>query len=130
MLIVLVTGSRDLDQAGMESIASELKRLEPDMIVHGGATGADDCADRWAARNEIPCIRVPAQWLKEGNSAGPTRNKRMCDLVAWFARKRMAYVEVHAWPRGESKGTRHCIQYANSIGLRVVVHEAAETKVK
>jgi len=49
-------------------------------------------------------------WDRQGNAAGPMRNKRMADLGA---------VLCLAFPKGESRGTWDCIKRANRAGIPV-----------
>lgn len=57
-------------------------------VVSGGAAGADDAGEAWAAVNGLPVKRFPANWKKYGRAAGPIRNAEMADyadaaLVFW-----------------------------------------------
>lgn len=49
------------------------------VLIHGGATGADDLAKQWATKNGIMIVCYPANWTKHGRSAGPIRNQLMLD---------------------------------------------------
>ena len=78
-------------------------------VISGGATGVDECGERWAHHRLCPgwarpghacstklaqarrcnaVVSFPADWRKHGNAAGPIRNREMalaCDgaLVFW-----------------------------------------------
>lgn len=57
-----------------------LAPLAPDVVIHGGATGADSLAGRWALDNAVEqsVFSVSkADWDKHGKAAGPLRNARM-----------------------------------------------------
>ncbi len=53
--------------------------LRPDMLIAGGANGADSTAAITAVRLQVPHTIFPAQWGKHGKSAGPIRNQQMID---------------------------------------------------
>jgi hypothetical protein len=63
------------------------KHLEPgDVIVHGGAPGADSLAGDISGRVLGHDVEVhPAQWSKYGKAAGPIRNQEMLDSGIQFA---------------------------------------------
>ena len=73
-----------------------------DVIISGGAKGADSLAKRYAMITKIDYIEFPAKWDKYGKSAGFKRNQQIvdaCDMVLAF------------WD-GVSKGTKHTIELA------------------
>ena len=77
---VLVFGGRDFhDEAAMvTALLDELQ--EGDVVIHGGARGADALAGDVAGRlmgHEV--VVFPAQWAKYGKGAGPIRNQQMLD---------------------------------------------------
>ena len=83
---VLVFGGRDFHDA--EAMESTLRRhLQPeDVIVHGGARGADALAGDIAGRVMGHAVEVhPADLHKHGKSAGPIRNQEMLDSGIDFA---------------------------------------------
>lgn len=107
---VIVTGGRDYDDYIM--VEEVLEFLQPDVIIQGGATGADGLARIWADENGVECFTFEADWEKHGKSAGPIRNKEM------ITQKSNAIVV--AFPGG--KGTENCVKTAvglNRIVLRV-----------
>jgi len=82
------------------------------MLVHGGATGADDLADKWAKARGVPTtvFEVPKEeWTRLGKKAGPLRNKRMmasgADLV----------VAIPGW-----RGTADMVGRAHRAGVEVM----------
>ena len=109
--VVIVTGGRDYDDFAM--VADVLSAIQPDLVVQGGATGADKLASDWAKYSDkTECITVNADWNKYGAYAGPKRNIEMLE----------AYPEamVVAFPGG--KGTANCVKEAvkrNHIVLQV-----------
>lgn len=118
---ILVTGSRDW--ADVETIRDYLLLYsggKGTVLVHGGCpTGADkiahDIASGWPWTIEVH----HANWKKHGKAAGPLRNAEMVELGADV---------VLAFPMGESRGTRNCIELAREAALRVVVVEARDPK--
>lgn len=78
---VLVCGGRDYDdEARLFSILDVAHAANPiKLLVHGGASGADDLAGRWARNAGVPWKGYPAYWRSEGKAAGPKRNQRMLD---------------------------------------------------
>jgi hypothetical protein len=110
--------------AEMMAVKAELDRLsEPDerhplgkvriTVIHGGADGADRCADEWAIINWSTCDKYEADWSRYGPSAGPIRNSLMLsagkpDLVL-------------AFPGG--RGTSDMTTKALRAGVKVVFWE-------
>lgn len=83
MKFVIVAGGRNYgDYKAVEEILDSLK---PDLVVSGGATGADGLALEWAFKHEVNALRVPAKWKKFGRAAGMKRNREMLDLVCDLA---------------------------------------------
>lgn len=107
--VIIVTGGRDYADAAM--VSDVLETLKPDLVVQGGASGADTLAHEWA--NEYSqSLTFKADWKSFGKLAGPMRNAAMLD----------AYPDaiVVAFPGG--KGTESCVELAkkrNMIVLRV-----------
>lgn len=55
------------------------KRRPINLLVHGGATGADTLAGDWAYERGVPFNCYPADWKTHGRAAGPIRNQQMLD---------------------------------------------------
>lgn len=78
-MVILVCGGRGyFDRV---RVYRALDRLLPrvQMVITGGATGADTLALEWAAHNGVPCRAWHADWASHGYRAGPERNQRMLD---------------------------------------------------
>lgn len=80
-----------------------------DVIIEGGATGADDLARRYAEWQGIQVETYPADWTL-GKAAGPIRNRQMLeegrpDLVVAFE---------------GGAGTRNMVKQARRAGVRVL----------
>lgn len=112
---VLVTGGRDYP--GVQHVWSVLERLHAEtpieMLIEGGASGADQHARRWAIRRDIRTLTYgvsKAEWAQFGKAAGPMRNARMLkagqpDLVV-------------AFPGHD--GTADMVAKARAAGVRVI----------
>jgi hypothetical protein len=88
---ILVCGGRSYNNA--ERVNSALDAINDadgiDVIIHGGCSGADELARRWAASRKVECIAYPADWNQYGRAAGPIRNRSMItdgkpDIVVAF----------------------------------------------
>lgn len=109
MARVLVCGGRGF--SGSHVIFSELDKLKSvDLVIHGGASGADRIAGKWAEARGIPCMCFPAPWRHYGNHAGPIRNGWMLDLGKPDL--------VMAFPGG--RGTADMVRRAEEHGVPVV----------
>lgn len=84
-----------------------------DLLIHGGAFGADRLAAQWAHVRELPALRHPARWTFDGKRAGPRRNEAMLrwkpDICLWF-------------PGGA--GTAHMKAVADKAGVTLIDGEA------
>ena len=76
-MILLVCGGRDFKNYKALSNAIKNFSITPNMIIQGGANGADNLAKKYAFENNIHCAEVPALWHKRGPNAGPQRNEAM-----------------------------------------------------
>lgn len=79
---VVVAGSRTITDYELVKYHIEKCKFDITEIVSGTADGADKLGEKWAAENNIPIKRFPADWQKYGSSAGPIRNRQMgeyCD---------------------------------------------------
>lgn len=108
---VLVTGSRDW--ADRKAIEEGFDLLEPTLIIHGDAKGADWIANAVAGTRGIDIVKFPANWNKHGKKAGPIRNRLMFDSMQPNA--------VLAFPLPQSIGTLDMIKYARSKDCPVLV---------
>ena len=116
---VLVTGSRDWvdSHAVWAALDREWFLHQGGMtVVHGGARGVDQFAGDWARAMLFSGCRVrlevfQAEWDRLGRAAGPIRNFQMVESGADVCL---------AFPKGESRGTRHCMATAARAGIRVM----------
>lgn len=83
---VLVFGGRDFHDADAMEKALRRHLQANDVVVHGGARGADALAGDIAGRVMGHEVEVhPADWHKHGKSAGPIRNQEMLDSGVDYA---------------------------------------------
>lgn len=111
---VIVTGSRLWPSRDV--ICGVLNELDPSLVIHGNARGADQFAHDWAVANERDFHGFTAKWQRGGYypgagrttgydpKAGHDRNGRMLDHYPGTL--------VLAFPFGAAKGTRDCIKQA------------------
>lgn len=113
---VIVTGSRIY--LNWHHVWEVLDDINPDLVIQGGANGVDTAAEDWAKRQQRDYHTFSARWRTSVGyikSAGHVRNGRMLDAYHG--------VPVIAFPAGEAKGTRDCIQQALDRGHHVRVYD-------
>lgn len=108
MKTIIVTGGREY--ADKSKVIEVLDLIQPDVLVQGGATGADQLAKDWANANEVTCITVDAEWTKYGKGAGNIRNAVMLD--------RFPTAVVIAFPG--NKGTANCVKFAKQRLMTII----------
>lgn len=113
---VIIAGTRDF--ADYELLKKKcdviLQRRRDDsniIVVSGTARGADRLGERYARERGYQIERYPADWDRDGNSAGPIRNAKMADN---------AHALIAFWD-SRSRGTLNMIENARSKGLAVRV---------
>jgi hypothetical protein len=114
---LIIAGGREF--ADKERMHRQLLELVEDhipvedevIVVSGMARGADRLAYEICAENGYECIVMPADWDTHGKRAGYMRNTEMAKIADGL----LAY-----WD-GRSKGTKHMIDTARKLGLKVWV---------
>ena len=106
---VAVIGSRSFNNYDL--LKKTLTEMDAQLIISGGARGADTLAEKYAKENGIPTLIFLADWDRYGKSAGYRRN---VDIIA------NADCVVAFWD-GVSKGTKHSIDLAYSAGKEVKI---------
>jgi len=115
-MIVLITGSRQYnDLKEFNHVLDEVHESEGiELIVQGGATGADRYGLLWARYKEIPCLNYPAKWKTAPENAGNTRNREMITPKELFG---ITIELVVAFPGGS--GTMDMIAKARQANIEV-----------
>ena len=78
-MIVLVCGGRDYHdhEIIIKALNSMNEKHGIELLIEGGAKGADAHAATWADNNGIPRCTFHANWDYLGPKAGPIRNQNM-----------------------------------------------------
>ncbi len=121
---VIIAGSRsitDPDLLGecLEQMGHE--GWEVTEVVSGGAEGADQLGESWAARCKIPVKQFLPDWGKYGRSAGPKRNEEMAVY---------ADAAIVLWD-GVSRGAKNMIDLMTKLGKPLIaIRTGAGQEVK
>jgi len=101
---IAIVGSRNFyDFDKLEKFIFSKVALEKiELVVSGGAIGADSLAERFAYKHKLPKQVFKPDWNKYSKSAGFTRNKLIIENVD----------TVFAFWDGSSKGTKLSIDLA------------------
>ena len=112
---IIVCGGRDFDYTDylFYKLNDTLRQYSNVTLVTGAARGADQLAEYYAERNDIPIKVFPADWSNRGPGAGYIRNHEMLK----YAQKEYA-VLIAFWD-GKSRGTQHMIDIAIKAGVDV-----------
>ena len=110
-----IVGSRNfVDQALLDKTVDEYLEKQgvlPDLVVSGGARGADTLAENWARKHKIPLIIFKPDWKTKGKAAGILRNT---DIVN-------ECTHMVAFPSDGGKGTQDSIRKAVAQGKIVFI---------
>lgn len=106
---ILVCGGRKYNGDGQlwEVLAKHV--THDDIVIEGGASGADSLAHQFCVEHGIPVAVVPANWYFYEKSAGTLRNEWMLRLKPDL---------VIAFPGG--RGTANMIKLAKEAGVEVI----------
>jgi hypothetical protein len=113
----IIAGSRDLTNPSLIDEAVNQANFLITEVISGAARGVDTNGERWARLNNIPVRRFPAEWAKHGKKAGYLRNEEM-------AANADALIAI--WD-GKSRGTKHMIDIATRLGLKVHIFRPVYT---
>jgi hypothetical protein len=97
-----IVGSRTFDNYELLVNTLSIFAEGIDVIVSGGAQGADSLAAKYANDLEVDCLVLKPDWDKNGKSAGFIRNQQIVD----------ASDMIIAFWDGKSKGTEDLINKA------------------
>jgi hypothetical protein len=101
---VAVVGSRNFTDYDL--MKKVLDNIKIDIIISGGALGADYLAEQYAKENNLEMIIHKPNWHKHGKAAGYIRN---VDIV------NDAEMVIAFWD-GKSRGTHHTINITRKSG--------------
>jgi hypothetical protein len=87
----------------------EADRLKPDVIISGGAIGADTLAKRYANERNIPMVEHLPDYAKFGRRAPLERNKLIIQDSDFVLAFRLGTAE-------QSRGTTHAVGLAMKSG--------------
>jgi hypothetical protein len=110
---ILVTGGREFTNQSL--VYEKLKERGASVVIHGGAVGADTCANNYAKEFGLPCLKVEANWDYYGKKAGPIRNQWLLDHCNPEI--------VLAFPDPNSRGTWHMVKIAREAGIEPNIYE-------
>jgi len=110
---LLICGDRDwTDQQAIEEYLLETR---PDVVIEGGARGADRMAGIAAAKLGIPVEVYAADWHGQGRGAGMIRNQRMLN------EGKPTHVTAFHDDIAHSKGTADMVRRAIKAGITVLL---------
>lgn len=115
-----IVGSRSFNNYDLmlRAVQYLISEIPIDLIISGGARGADKLAELVANELGIPTEIYPADWDRFGKQAGFLRNETMAkeaDIIMAF------------WD-GESKGTKHMIKTTNKLGKTLILYRGWNDK--
>ena len=114
---VLICGGISFsDEELFNKTLDEMIDKENTILVSGHAKGADTLAEKYAEKHGIEIKIFPPEWSKYGRAAGPIRNKQMLDYIS----KADENLVIAFW-NGQSKGTKHTVETANKMGIKVQI---------
>ena len=115
-LVIVAGGGRALDWPGDQVAAALLQAsgCRPvELLLHGGARGADRLIDHAARSLAWPVEVIPAEWGRYGRAAGPLRNGLMLRRALEQAAPSQASVLVVAFPG--AAGTASLVRQARHL---------------
>jgi hypothetical protein len=102
------------DGEDFQLMKNEIWKLSPDdVVIEGGARGADRLAGHIASEHGLEVVVFPAQWVRYGRAAGVVRNQQMLDEA------KPDFVLAFHHNIAASKGTKDMVQRANRNGIPV-----------
>lgn len=117
---LLVCGSRDWSDQKLVNIVllGFMGSYESLEIIEGEAPGADSCARTFGEFHNLIVHKFPADWAKNGRSAGPIRNQQMLDEASPAAV--VAFKDGFNARKGKG-GTEDMVRRSRDIGLPTIV---------
>lgn len=116
---VIIAGSRFITNYDLVVDAVKESGFNITEVVCGAANGVDSLGERYAKENNIKLSYFYADWKGLGRAAGPKRNEQMGNYGEAL---------IAVWD-GESRGTKHMINYAKKKKLLVYVKNINEVNL-
>lgn len=110
---VVIAGSRSISDYNILETAIVMSEFEITKVISGHARGVDRLGELWARKHKIPVQIFLPDWDRWGKSAGIRRNVEMLKVADGL---------IALWD-GTSRGTKHSIDKAREMGLKVFVME-------
>lgn len=135
-MIWIVCGGRDYaDKEILFKTLDDLIDTTDDIVIEGGAPGADTLAGEWAQARGVNFLVAPALWGFHGPKAGPLRNHFMGDIAMALGMSEYADPDtfrvgrpgIVAFPGG--RGTSHMVKDARSLGFKIYIVAEDGTRV-
>ena len=119
---VAVIGSRSFNDSLLLEYELNAIKEKINLVISGGAKGADKLAEKWAIENNIPTVVIKPDWKTFGRAAGLVRNKQIiasCDCCYAF------------WDQ-KSKGTLFTINYCKQMlkPIKIINFISVENNLK
>lgn len=120
-MIVIVTGGRSYANAEtVGKVLDDINLVTPiELLIEGGAEGADRLCRHWAVMRGVNYKTVHAQWSRHKKMAGIIRNEQMI---------RMKHDMVVAFPGGN--GTADMVRRASMTGKTLMLVHGSEVVIK
>lgn len=108
-----IVGSREFENYDLLCVeVSKIKETQTiELIVSGGAKGADTLAKKYASMNNIPLVEFKPDYKKFGHNAPVQRNKLIVEISDC----------VLAFVAPTSKGTWDTIRKAEKMSKKVII---------
>ena len=115
-----IVGSREFTNYDLlcREVAKIQETQKIDLIVSGGATGADTLAKKYAAKNRIPLMEFLPDYSRYGRGAPLQRNSLIVQNADWV----LAYVTA------SSKGTWDTIRKAERAKKKTIIVKVASNE--
>lgn len=112
---VLITGSRELTNHHYQSLKELMRTHYPNatQIWHGGATGADQLAARYAMEMQLEAVEIRPDYKRYPGKAAP--HVRNYQLVKGTDATLAVYGAV------ETPGTKSTVEKSRAVGHRTIV---------
>ena len=108
---IAVVGSRNFTHKVILENELDSIKNQIELIISGGAVGADTLAENWAKENKIQTLIIKPNWKTYGRSAGVVRNKQIIESCDY----------CYAFWDCKSKGTEFSINYCIKISKEIKV---------